>query len=128
MALNEASKRVLEGLLVEVVLQTRAEYLRTGSPNILKHWDLIRDRLRAGARTNSTPEDLWAFLRRKLQLRGPTADSSRSFEALRSQVADLGAGREFCALVERRADVVMAMARLEAERRKEEKADGTTTV
>lgn len=121
--LNEPSRKQLEGLLVDVVLELRREYLRTPQANILKHWDLLRSRLRIAAKTSGDLQEMWCQLRRRLCLPSPSVSSSRSFEALASQVAELaemGADRAVREIAERRTDAVMASARLAAEKAKEE--------
>ena len=124
--LDEKRRRAIEELLVEVVLDIRAEYLRTTGCNVLKHWDQIQERVRIAARTTGSVEEWLTNLRRRLVLGAPTGNSSRSCDALVSEVRDEATQREFLDLVERRYAFVMARARRVSEERREAREESAT--
>jgi hypothetical protein len=117
-ALPEQKKRILEDLVVELLLAIRAEYMATSQANVMKHWTLIQDRVRASARTTATAEEFVTWLRRGLRLDAPSKDSSRCSTALVSEVRDETDGRAFVELVEARHAYLLARTRVAAEERK----------
>ena len=119
MSLDEQAKERLRSLLVEVVLELRAAYLRTPGVNVLKHWDQLQDRMRAAARSSETPEEWITTMTRTLQLGAPQGDSSRSFRDLADFVRERGAAREFLELIDREFGYVIAVARGVSEQRRE---------
>ena len=113
--LNEEQRRRLEALAVPVILALRAEYLGSGSPNVLKHWDILHDRMRLSARQTANAEEWITLLRRRLCLSAPTVRSSTCSDALVSEARDIDAGATFCALVESRCALLIARARVQAD-------------
>lgn len=117
-AIDETKRRVLEDLVVEWLLATRAEYLASPQANVLKHWDQLQDRIRAAARTTASPEEWLTAVRKGLRLSAPSPASSRCSAALASEVQDETTARAFLALIEARHAYLLARARLAAEERK----------
>lgn len=105
---------------VVVVLALRREYLRTPGVSVLRHWRQIQNRLRAAARTcESAPE--WATrLMRDLQIDSPSVRLSETIEYLVVLVERAGASA-WLDLLDREHGYVIALARLEADRRREER-------
>lgn len=124
--LDQASKKRLEDLTVELLLALRSEYLRTGSANMLKHWDILQSRALSASKTCANPEEWATQIARKLQIPKLSADSSRCLVALANEVRERGCAADWLAMCEREAGMLMALCRLESERRKESRnADQT---
>lgn len=105
-----------------VMLDLRSAYLRAGA-SPLKHWDQLLDRMRAAARTAASVEEWHTSMSRSLQLGAPSNSASSALADLRALV---GAARsEWLDMIEREHGLLIAMARLEAVRRKGER-DGVT--
>lgn len=105
-----------------VLLDLRSAYLRAGA-SPLKHWDQLLDRMRAAARTAASVEEWHTSMSRSLQLGAPSNSASSALADLRALV---GAARsEWLDMIEREHGLLIAMARLEAVRRKGER-DGVT--
>lgn len=117
--LNEEQKESLRNKTVDVLLALRSSYFRTASPNVLKHWDMLQDRMRAAARTTTSPEEWATEIARRWQLGSPNSDCSTALRALADEVRDRGASREWLDMVEAEYGYLMAMARSVAEARKE---------
>ena len=77
----------------------RSAYFRTASPNVLKHWDMLQDRMRAAARTTTSPEEWVTEIARRWQL-GAQLDCSTALRALADEVRERGASREWLDMVE----------------------------
>jgi hypothetical protein len=120
-AISVDQREHLVRLTREVLLEMRGMYLAAGA-SPLKHWDQIQDRMRAATRTSTTPSEWCSRLLRDLALGAPSSSLSRSMDALYIAVSEVKAS-EWLDLVEREAGYVMAMARLEAERRRGERED-----
>lgn len=117
MKLDEQTKEKLREATVAMVLAFRREFLANGgSP--LKQWDQIGDRMRAAARTCSSPEEWATAIFRSLQLGSPSKDSSHSLASLAATVRESKCPREWLDLIEREHGYIVASARLEAEKRK----------
>lgn len=98
-----------------VMLDLRSAYLRAGA-SPLKHWDQLLDRMRAAARTAASVEEWHTSMSRSLQLGAPSNSASSALADLRALV---GAARtEWLDMIDREHGLLIAMARLEAERRK----------
>ena len=117
--LNEEQRESLRNKTVDVLLAMRAAYLRTSRPNVLRHWDMLQDRMRAAARTTSSPEEWVTETSRRWQLGSPNSDCSAALRSLADEVRERGASREWLDLVEAEYGYLMAMARSIAEQRKE---------
>lgn len=99
--------------VVEYVLEVRREYLAAGN-SALTNWTQIEQRLRASARTCATAREWTSDVARRLRL--GAASSSRS--SVMGDLVATAAGRDraLLDLVEREAALVIAEARLESER------------
>lgn len=114
--LDEKTKESLRNLTTLVVLDLRAAYLANGA-SPLKHWDQMLDRMRSATRTTSSVEEWHTAVSRGLQLGAP---SSAACSTLSELVATVGPFRsEWLDLVERESGYVIALARLEAEKRRD---------
>lgn len=108
---------------VRVLLELRAAYLRSGGSPI-KHWSQIEDRMRAATRTSGSVEEWVTRMRDSLQLSGITSSASSAVVMLRDELdSTKTSSRSWLDLIEREATYIMALARVEAEDRKE-KANG----
>jgi hypothetical protein len=101
---------------VALVLETRREYLAAGA-SPLDHWSHLHDRLLVAARTCETTEQLVTAYRRGLRLGAPSSGSSA--EAVRLVLAADVEHRAALELIESEIGLVIAKARLEAERRRD---------
>lgn len=117
--LDEKQKEALRTLTMEVLLDLRASYLGTSQANALKNWDLLQDRMRAAARTSSSPEEWATAICRGLQLPALNNSASRDLTNLVQKVAELDARGAWLDLIEAEHGYLIALARLTAEGRKE---------
>lgn len=109
----------IRSALVALIMDVRREYLASPGCSPLKHWDQIQERLRAAARVSEGPEDLVTRLRSGLSLAAPSSSSSRALRRLVELVGPERRGRsELLRMIDREHSYVMALARLEAERRR----------
>lgn len=109
--------RVLDHV-VTLLLEMRAEYLANGA-NALKHWQQLQDRALLATRTSSRISEWVTTLGRELQLGNPSSSRSSATMALIAEVdADDG---EALDAIEDQLGVLMARARVEAERRRDER-------
>jgi len=123
--LDETTKESLRLLTVAVLMDLRAAYLAAGA-SPLKHWDQLLDRMRAATRTTASVEEWHTAISRSLQLGSPSNAASSSLDAL---VRAVGARRgDWLDLVEREHGYLMAACRLEADRRRDARAEMTDTI
>lgn len=115
----EERERLVE-LTVAVVLDLRAQYLRSGVANPLRHWDQIQSRMRAAARQSASPSEWATALLRRLQVGAPSSRLSASLRRLCDGVSD---SRSWLDLIEREHGYILARARLGAEQRAEMSAE-----
>ena len=106
---------------VNLVMELRSEYLRAGA-SALDHWDHLQSRLIFALRSSETIEQAVTAYRMRLQLGAPSSGSSSAAVAL-VDAADVDA-RHALDLIESEVGLVMARARLEAERRKAAREQG----
>ena len=106
---------------VLLILELRAMYLANGA-SPLKHWDQISDRTRSSARKSTSVQEWSSALMRSLQLAAPSKSASSAISSLLATVAERSA--EWLDLVERECGLLMALAREEAERRKDVREAG----
>lgn len=127
-ALAEERNERLRGLTVEAMLGLRRCYLATPQANALKHWDLLTTRLRAAARTTTSPEEWGTAMMRRLGVIQLGKHDSRALTELADYVRDKACARQWLDLLEREHGYIMALTRLAAEKAKEERdhADQTT--
>lgn len=121
--LDEDAVEGLRQRTVAVLLDARAAYLAAGA-SPLKHWDQLADRMRAAARTSTTVAEWATSLRRGLQLGAGNSSSSKALVELADEVQALGAEHAWLDMLEREHAFLIALARLEAEDRKERRDDG----
>jgi len=117
--IDEPTKEKLRTLTVETMLELRRAYLGTPGVNALKHWDQLQDRARAAARTCASPEEWVSKMARDLQLPAFNATASDSAVTLVHVVTERGARNEWLDLMEDELGYLLALCRLESERRKE---------
>ena len=117
--LSEEQAERLRTKTVELLLDLRAEYLRTPQANALKHWELLQTRMLRGVRIAASVDEWETVMRRALQLGAPSLRSSTSLVDLSGAVREAGAQREWLDLVTREYGLILAMARLASEKRRE---------
>jgi len=105
---------------VAVILAVRAQYLAAGA-SPLKHWDQIQDRVRAAAATSRDVATWTTSLARSLGLGAPDSNRSSATSRLARVVEEDATSDRWLDLVEEEHAYLMALARLEAERRQEER-------
>lgn len=119
--IDEQLKEQLRTKTVETLLAVRAVYLGTPGANMLKHWDQIQERMRAAARTTASPEEWATKLCRDLQLPALGSTHSSILKELVDCVTENSCRNEWLDLLEQESGYLMALARLVAEQRKEER-------
>lgn len=120
--MDETTRERLRALTVEVLLDLRAEYLASGA-SPLKHWTQLQDRMRAAARTTTSVPGWVTALARSLGLGAPTRARSGSTLALQEAVTEAARPSRWLDLVEEEHAYLIALARLRAEQRKEQRGD-----
>ncbi len=112
-------ERKLLGLLTEFLLALRREYLATGA-NAITHWEQLQNRMTTAARTSVNVADWITRTRTTLRLPAPSRDSSHCSVALEREIAEESLrDADVLRLIERRAPLLVARARVLAEERKE---------
>lgn len=111
----QRSEAVREAV-VALVLEARREYLAAGA-NALDHWNHLHDRLLVAVRTSETIEQAVTAYRKGLRLGAPSSGSSA--EAVRLVRAADADAREALDLIESEIGLVLALARVESERRRD---------
>lgn len=117
---SEEKLEKIRTAIVEVLLEVRRVYLREDMKRALKHWETLENRALSAARRSGSMDEWMTLLCRGLQI--PTLDSSGCSAVMElshlarehGQVAALD-------LVERETRSLMAIARLAAEQRRDEK-------
>lgn len=117
--LDDEQLEKLRTKTVDLLLDLRAEYLRSSQANVLKHWELLQTRMTRAARRAASVDEWETIVRRSLQLGAPSLNSSRSLLDLSGTVRELGASRDWLSLLHREYGLLLAMARLASERRRE---------
>lgn len=121
--LTETQKERLRTMTVELLLDLRAQYLRTPGCNVLKHWDQLTTRMRTCAAMTANPDEWATLMLRKLQVPSPSRRSSDSLMSLSHAVRELGAASEWLDLIEREHGFLIASARQISEQRRDAAAD-----
>ena len=119
--LTEPQKEALRSKLCAVLLEMRSAYLRAGA-NPLKHWDQMRDRLRAAVRQTATVKELLTSLGRRLKIDAPSSALSSKIEALDAEAMALHCQAQFLQLIEDEELYLFARIRAEADDRREQAA------
>lgn len=104
---------IVRGHLVEYVLEVRRDYLASGA-SALTHWTQIEQRLRASARTTATAAEWASDVARRLRLPAASRDRSSVMTEIVASTGDRH--RAFLDLVQRETPYVIALARVEADR------------
>lgn len=112
----DAEQRALwRRLTVQLVLEVRAEYLAAHPKSQLTHWDQIKDRMLASARTSGSVSEWVTSLCRRLSL---PASGKRLSSAIRDLSTVEPHDSDFLAWIESEYALVLALARGEAEQRR----------
>lgn len=119
--LNEPAKERLRTLTVEAILAVRAVYLASPGANVLKHWSQLESRVRAAARTTSSPQEWQTKLCRDLQLPALNSAACQAFVDLAHEVTERACANDWLALVDDEVGYMMALARLAADARRDER-------
>lgn len=117
--LDEAKRRALLDRTVTVVLEMRAMYL-AGGANPLEHWKQVENRLRMAARTTASVAEWVTEMQKRLQIEAPSSKLSTSILELVEESACIPSPA-FLDLVEREYGYIMAIARAEADDRREQR-------
>lgn len=118
--LTEDEKERLRKATVRVILSLRGLYLANGG-NALKHWTQIEDRIRVAVRVCESPQEWVSKLKSDLQISQTSSSLSSEAVMLCEEVDVLNAAAQWLSLVEQELGYVMALARLEAEDRAEQR-------
>ena len=123
--LNEEKKEALRTKTVQVLLELRAAYLLLPSCQPLKHWQQIHDRMRMSARTCCSVAEWITRMHRSLGIGTLNKSLSLAIVELSDEVECIP-DPEWLDLLDQEHAYIMALARLEAEDRKEKKRDNQT--
>jgi hypothetical protein len=124
MKLDNSKREALLARTVAVVLELRRQYLAAGA-NPLKHWQQLHDRLRMATRTTTSVAEWATRVQAGLQLGVPSSSLSSAVLLLEDEVACIPQPA-WLDLLEREHAHVMALARKEAEDRREQRLAETT--
>jgi len=117
MKLSDEQRERLIMATRDMILEVRRMCLQRGA-SPLKLWDLLHDRTRAASRTCANAQELATNLMRNLQIAAPSSRLSHSMAAMAEAVRVVG-DAPWLDLLEREHGYVIAVARLEAERRRD---------
>lgn len=117
---TDADLERLRTMTVELLLDLYRQALRNGW-NALDLWDQIANRLRAAARTTTSPEEWASQMLRKLTLASPDKYSSASLADLSAHVREHGWANPWLDLLGREHGYLIALARKLNEERKAER-------
>lgn len=106
---------------VSLIMAMRSEYLQAGA-SPLKHWDQLQDRMRAAARQSANVPQFVTSMSRSLSLGAPSNDRSLVIDSLTILVGEESS--KWLDLVEEEHSYLMALCRLEAQQRKNNRATG----
>jgi hypothetical protein len=115
--LSEEAKERLRNRTVDVLLEARVEYLKTGA-NPLTHWDTLQNHLRASARTSASVEEWSTQMARSLRLGAPSATYSAAVMALSEEVDEGAEPATWLGIIDLEWGYLMASCRHMAEQRK----------
>jgi hypothetical protein len=122
--LDEEQLERLRTLTVEVILALRGMYLREyGGSVAMKHWEHLQTRALSAARRSANPDEWVTLMLRGLRLLNvaPSKACSRVSVDLGALVREMGAQQQWLDMVEREIGLLMAMSRLAAEKKQEER-------
>ena len=122
--LDDEQLERLRTMTVEVLLTVRAMYLSEyGGSVALKHWEHLQTRAMSAARRAANPDEWTTLVLRGLRLQSVSKSASRALVDLGSAVKELGAQQAWLDMVEREIGLLMAMARLAAEERQQQREE-----
>lgn len=121
--LSKQEKEQLRTLLVEVVLEVRQQYLWGPSPNVPKHWEQLHGRMKQAARTTQTAEEWASRFTRGMGVQALTSQGSQALIDLVHFVTEQDATLEFFGTLDREHSYLIALARLTADNRSQERKD-----
>lgn len=119
--MDEARREALTTATVGYLDEVRSAFLRTPAANVLKHWDMLLERVRLACRTSASVEEWATTLARSLKLPAPSSSVSSALKELEVVVKHGGTAAEWLTWLEREHAFVLASLRLRTETRKEEK-------
>ncbi len=108
----------IEQATIDWILAARAEYL-AGGAKVLSHWDALHTRLRAGASTSCDVATWCTSVARGLRLEAPSMVRARATQDLARAVGDHAS--TWLQMLETEHGYLMAMARLQAEKRRKDR-------
>lgn len=111
----------IRAALVNLLLALRSEYLAAGA-NPLKHWDQLHERLRAAVVAAVSIPALVTALASSLKLQAPGSWRSSATVAL-ADLATVAGIDEVLAVIEEEHAYLIALARVEAEERRERRQE-----
>lgn len=115
MAVDEATKERLRSLLVEMVIEFRRGYLRTPQKNLLKHWQIILNRMRSAVMSTSSVDEWVTQVQRRLQIPALGNSGSSALLDLGGHVREHDLWAELRDIVWRETGLIEALARRIAE-------------
>lgn len=127
MALDESEKEQLRTLLVETILDMRRTFLANGG-KVLTHWDRLYSALQTAAAESGTPEEWVTGFASMLGIGAPVKASCQGSIDLASFVAERKCAQAFRSLLAREHSYLMALARLTAQKRREDHDNETGEV
>jgi hypothetical protein len=117
--LSEVQLEQLRTKTVELLLELRRLYLRSPQANMLKHWEILQNRMLSAARRAANPDEWVTSMLRGMQIPSVSSACSAAIVSLGGAVREAGAAREWLDMVEREYGLLLAMARLAAEQARE---------
>ena len=124
---TETDLERLRTMTVELLLDLYRQALQAGW-NPLDLWDQISNRLRAAARTTTSPEEWASQMLRSLKIAAPNKYSSASLADLAAHVRERGWARVWLDLLGREHGYLVALARKLNEERKAERLAAAAAV
>lgn len=122
MKLTTEQRNKLEGLAVALMLEVRKDFL-AGGAKALTHWDQLQTRMRRAAATTGTFPAWFTSLCLGLRLAAPSNSTSSAAAKVISALAEIERGdRAWISLINAEYACILARCRLEADRRREQKA------
>lgn len=118
--LTEEEREQLRTQTVEVLLEVRRHYLMEhGSSVAMKHWDHLLNETRIGAKTCGSPEEWVTQIGRRLRLPALLSSGCQALVDLTCMIRERDCRREWFDMLEREDGLLLAVARVTAEKRKE---------
>lgn len=118
--LTPEQRQQLQAATVDVILELRALYLAAGA-SPLKHWEQLESRIQSSTRTTTSVAEWVTAMKRGLRLSTTSRSLSSAAVKLADAVETMTARNEWLDMVGREVGYIIAMCRLEAEDRKEQR-------